>query len=649
MLGKRLDELKMTGNLPSPTGVGLAILELTSREDYSLGDLARTLQTDPALTGRILRLANSSAKIGAQPAKTVNEAAMRVGVRTVRSVALGFSLVTGNRAGACASFDYDDYWSRSLATAVAAQVLAELQRTVVPAEAFTCGLLADIGRLALASIHPGPYAKVILEVRGKSTDELAGVETRDFGLDHRELAGAMLSDWKLPISFSFAVANFERREPEAAWPDDAAKQMTLVLKAASRIGAACVLHRDEPTATTRVHWQALDQAREELGISPEAFLRLCEQVRSSWRDWGSILKIETPNGPSFEEIANTAQLQRDEPEDRKAELLAARKGLRILAVDDEPISLKLLSHHLTRDGHAVMTASNGRDALSLALTHNPQMVVTDWMMPELDGVELCKALRRSSEGVATYILILTGREEEDRIVEAFEAGTDEYVNKPFNPRVLLARVRAGQRMIELREQVERDKQERARQLAEMAVLNRRLQTAALTDVLTELPNRRYAMKRLEQELSAARSSHQPMTVIMIDIDKFKSINDQHGHDTGDFVLRETANALRKAVRRGDVVCRLGGEEFLVISPLSDLKRGELLAERIRKTVEETRIERGAFARNVTVSLGVAAATDPMQSLDGLLKDADRRVYMAKSAGRNRVCADDLPSAESQAG
>ncbi|MCK6447696.1 MAG: diguanylate cyclase [Planctomycetes bacterium] len=639
----------MTGNLPSPTGVGLAILELTSREDYSLGDLARTLQTDPALTGRILHLANSSDKAGAQPAKTVHEAAMRLGVRTVRSVALGFSLVSGNRAGACAAFDYDDYWSRSLATAVAAQVLAEQCGGLVPAEAFTCGLLADIGRLALASIHPEPYARVIAEARGKSSDELVAIETRDFGLDHRELAGAMLADWKLPSSFSFSVANYERREPESPWPDEASKAMTSLLRAAARIGAACLLHRDEPSATTRMHWNALDESRKELGLSPEDFLKLCELVRSSWRDWGTLLKIQTPNGPSFDEISRTAREQRDAPVDRHTELIANRKGLRILAVDDEPISLRLLVHHLTRDGHNVMTATNGREALALALTHNPQMVVTDWMMPELDGVDVCRALRRSTEGVAMYILLLTGREEEDRIVEAFEAGADEYVNKPFNPRVLLARVRAGQRMIELREQVERDKQERARQLAEMAVLNRRLQTAALTDVLTELPNRRYAMKRLEQELHTTRSTSQPLTVIMIDIDRFKSINDQFGHDVGDVVLRETAMSLRKSVRRGDVVCRLGGEEFLVISPQSDLQRGQLLAERIRKTVEDSRIEHGAFATNVTVSLGVASATDASKSLDGLLKEADRRVYHAKSGGRNRVVADDPPSAESRAG
>ncbi len=643
MLGKRLDELKLSGNLPSPTGVGLAILELTGREDYSLGDLARTLQSDPALTGRILRLANSSAKAGAQPATSVNEAAMRLGVRTVRSVALGFSLVSGNRAGACAKFDYDEYWARSLAAAVAAQILAEHQKSVVPAEAFTCGLLADIGRLALASIHPGPYAKVLDEARNLDADALAATETREFNLDHRELADAMLADWKLPESFSYAVANFERAESECTSNDAQSQAMTAIVRAATCIGAACVLHRDGPAETTRVRWAALDESRKSLGLDAQVFIRLCEQVRSSWREWGGILKIATPVGPSFEEIARVAASRTmEQPVGEQRAPTGPRKGLRILAVDDEPISLKLLVHHLTRDGHSVMTATNGKEALAAALANNPQMVVTDWMMPDLDGIEVCKALRRSSESVATYILILTGREEEDRVVEAFEAGADEYVCKPFNPRVLLARVRAGQRMIELREQVEHDKQDRARQLAEMAVLNRRLQTAALTDVLTELPNRRYAMKRLEQELVIARTSESALSVIMIDIDKFKSINDEHGHDTGDVVLRETAAVLRRTVRRGDVVCRLGGEEFLVISPGSDLDRAKMLAERIRAAVFESKIDHGTFHRNTSISLGVAVLEGRQQSLDSLLKVADTRVYAAKMGGRNRVCASEEP-------
>jgi diguanylate cyclase (GGDEF)-like protein len=285
----------------------------------------------------------------------------------------------------------------------------------------------------------------------------------------------------------------------------------------------------------------------------------------------------------------------------------------------------------------VVKASNGFRALEIAFQGDPQMVVTDWMMPEMDGIELCKALRRTSIGRGMYILILTGREEEARVVEAFDAGADEFVTKPFNPKILLARVRAGQRMIELREQTEVDHRERERQVAEMAVLNRRLETAAMTDVLTRLPNRRYAMRRLEQEVSSANRNGVPLSVIMIDIDHFKAINDEFGHDIGDQVLRETAQVLKRETRKGDEVCRLGGEEFLVICENSNLATGHQTAERIRAAVEEHTVPYG-LRRAITISGGVASLDAGPLSVDELLKEADRRVYAAKARGRNQICS-----------
>jgi diguanylate cyclase (GGDEF)-like protein len=232
------------------------------------------------------------------------------------------------------------------------------------------------------------------------------------------------------------------------------------------------------------------------------------------------------------------------------------------------------------------------------------------------------------------------------VVEAFDAGVDEYVVKPFNPRILLARVRAGQRMIELREQVESDRQLRDRQVAEMAVLNRKLEAAAMTDVLTKLPNRRYAMRRLEDELNGALAAGAPLSVIMIDIDHFKQVNDRFGHDMGDLVLRETATVLRNTTRKGDYVCRLGGEEFLVICTKASLPQCAMTAERIRAAVEEHIIGFG-FERAVTVSLGAASLECGARTVDELLKLADRRVYAAKAAGRNRVCSNDAPPSQAR--
>ena len=635
---KQLDELKLTGALPSPSGVGMLILQLTQGDDYAMGEITRVIRSDPALTGRILRLANSSVHAGFEPVRTVNDAAMRLGVCTVRNLALGFTLVSGYRSGTCAGFDYEGYWSHSLASAVAAQALATELRTMTPADAFTCGLLHGIGRLALASIHPEKYSLVLARARAEGYSDVAELEREALDLDHRELAGAMLRDWNLPESFARAVERFERAEPDGT-PDELAGSMAALLRAAVRVGRACLARTGAGGISWEEGWPDLEDLRQELGLSLERFAILCDDAAREWQEWGAIMQIRTNESPHLLEVARrTAQTPRLPARQDKA-APAERKGLRVLAVDDDPISLRLLEHHLVRDGHTVERAVDGRQALAMALESNPQMVLTDWMMPELDGLELCKALRRTTEGRGTYILLLTGREDEDRVVEAFHAGADEYVVKPFNPKILLARVRAGQRMIELREQVERDRRDRAKQVSEMAVLNRRLQAAALTDVLTELPNRRYAMRRLDQEVAACRRSGNPVSLIMIDIDEFKSVNDRFGHDVGDLVLRETAAVLQRNTRKGDMVCRLGGEEFLVICTNCDLECGARTAERIRAAVEAHEIG-GGFPGHVTISLGVATLENEHTSVDALLKIADRRAYIAKTLGRNRVCASD---------
>jgi len=629
---KRLDELKLTGALPSPAGVGLAILALTRDQEFVLDDLARAIQCDPALTGRIIKLANSSLHAGLEPARNVSEAAVRLGMHSVRSLALSFTLVSGNRAGACGAFDYDGYWSRSLATAVAAQVVAQRARRPSGCDAFICGLLSGIGRLAFASVHPDRYEQVLLRAHNDGV-ELIELEREAFDLDHRELGAAMLDDWRLPASFGRAVATFESPASPEDGADLDARDLTLVLRAAARLARCELVAPDEGLL------REVGELIRGLGLDPEALVELGPELRNKWREWGQMLQV-----PTVESAAPLGAAQNADPQSASGPIVdpmlqdvPRRRGLRILAIDDDAVSLRLLAHHLQRDGHTIALASNGREGLERALRSPPQMVLTDWTMPEMDGVELCKALRSTREGRTIYVLLLTGRGEYQRIVEAFDAGADDYVNKPFNAEVLLARVRAGQRMIELREQVEADRRDRARQLARMAVLNRKLKTAAMTDILTRLPNRRYAMGRLDQEVATALRAGQPLCAILIDIDHFKAVNDRYGHDVGDRVLQETAEVLKGSIRRGDIAARLGGEEFLVICPSSDMLGATQVAQRIRDKVRERQF--GDLEGNLTVSLGVAQLEGASTTVDTLLKLADRRVYLAKARGRDQVCAD----------
>jgi len=238
-----------------------------------------------------------------------------------------------------------------------------------------------------------------------------------------------------------------------------------------------------------------------------------------------------------------------------------------------------------------------------------------------------------------YVVIVTAREDDEQVVEAFSSGADDYIVKPFNPRILLARVRAGQRMIEMREQVEASERVRLRQVAELGIMTRKLRAAAMTDPLTDLPNRRYAMNRLKQEWNSSKRTGRPLSVIAVDIDYFKGVNDEYGHDVGDSVLREVAEVLRSHTRSGDVLCRVGGEEFLSINSAIDANEAGQCAERLRAAVENHVFSYPGFDTKVTISLGVADRTPETETVDNLMKRADEALYVAKAEGRNCVRID----------
>jgi diguanylate cyclase (GGDEF)-like protein len=630
MIPGSFEELKHTGDLPSPSGVGMRILVLTQQEDCSLDDIVKTIQADPALTGRIIKLASSVQYGSSVTVATAREAALRLGFKAVCNVSLGFTLVAGNRSGRCAGFDYDRYWSWSLANAAAAAMIAAELNLGDAADAFTCGLLVRIGELALASVHPSDYTEVLARSRRPGGSALRELERSRFQIDHAEATAAMLTDWGLPGSFAQASVAYLDEAARAEVEDPHALRLLSVMLVSGAFADYC-LASDEQHSDALRNLSAVCALH---SLSQERTDALAVRASAQWKEWGEILSVPTQTVP----IAAELRARLDTAEATQAAVEEVRSsGLRILAVDDDAVSLRLLERHLQAAGHTVVTATNGKQAMAAALETNPQLVITDWMMPEMNGLQFCKALRRFTSGRGMYVLLLTGRGEEERIVEAFDAGVDDYIVKPFKPKLLLARIRAGIRVVELQNQVELDKKLQREQLAKLAVLNRKLRAAALTDPLTELPNRRYAMKRLETEWSTWRRTGQPLSVLMVDIDHFKYVNDDHGHDVGDTVLREITRAMCRTLRRSDTCARIGGEEFLVISPNTDREGGRVLAERIREEVESTTLQNGSFAGSVTVSVGLSTLSvgSDLPNVEALLKLVDLAIYQAKKAGRNR--------------
>lgn len=653
----KFEELKLAGELPSPSGVGMKVLTLTRQEDYDSEELVKTIESDPALTGRLLKIANSARAAGLEPITTVREATLRLGANTVRNVSLGFSLMSTNRTGVCSEFDYDKSWSESLGRAVAAQALAELTKSAPPADAFICGLLSLTGRLGLASVHPAAYGQVITETQGPGIDRLLAAEQEAFEIDHVQVAAALLIEWGLPEEFGRALQNYLRHGRTVGAVDSLPGVVW---------GAISIINFLTQPAGARFHeLSAFTSVQNQLSLGLEAMESFCSRLVGTWADWSAFLSLPSPEPVKLAVIMADAQrrlAERDQgledgpvdevDEDSEGKKPSVRvqgdlgehdgEGVQVLAVDDDAVSLRILSRELERRGFSVLTAKDGVEGLDLAMRTSPKLVVTDWQMPRMDGVEMVKALRRWGEGDEggkgqdLYVIILTGNEKEEQLVEAFEAGADDYVVKPLKPRVLAARLRAGLRVVRLQEALAEKTRALEKSLANEGVRNRQLEKASLTDPLTGLENRRAAMKRIEGEWAKAVAGNSTLSLIMCDIDKFKAVNDTFGHDVGDEVLKRTADCLKRRARMTETVCRLGGEEFLIICSGVDAETAMKAAERLRRAVEKNVIEVPGFNRAVTISMGVAEFQTSMKRADELLKAADVAVYEAKNNGRNRV-------------
>ena len=302
----------------------------------------------------------------------------------------------------------------------------------------------------------------------------------------------------------------------------------------------------------------------------------------------------------------------------------------ILAVDDDPMTLISLSATLSAENRIILTASDGEEALQISQKQQPHLIITDWRMPKLSGIELCKTLRKAKTTRHKYIIMLTSCETDNELIAAFDAGINDYIVKPFSPKVLLARVSSGERLIRYQQKI------RA-YATQLANANKKLQNMAMTDFLTGLPNRRNALVRLKNLVAEVQRYGEPLSCIMIDIDHFKKINDTYGHENGDIVLQKLAEILEEKARSYDMVSRWGGEEFLIICARSDNEDTFQLAERLRKAVAKTTIKlQETVDTTLTISLGIASWSSEYQDAKQLLKEADNCLYLAKANGRNRV-------------
>ena len=291
----------------------------------------------------------------------------------------------------------------------------------------------------------------------------------------------------------------------------------------------------------------------------------------------------------------------------------------ILAIDDSPEIHQLLKVRLKNLDVELAHANCGFDGFEQAIASNPDLILLDVMMPDASGFDICRKLKATTETRNIPVIFLTGASDVDQKVLGFDVGAVDYIQKPFDSAELNARVRAALR---------------TKRFQDM------LAQRAMIDGLTGLWNRAHFDQRMHEEVAAAARYDRPMSLIMMDVDKFKNLNDNHGHPFGDEVLQAVGDVLQDSARTSDWPCRYGGEEFGLILRETDLEGAVIMAERVREEIESLQLRNKAQLVPVTASFGVVSSTPCMNPCDlssrWMIESADRALYASKEGGRNRV-------------
>jgi len=498
-----LERVLRSDHLPTLPTVASELVRLTGRDDTPIGEIANLITKDIALSAKVLKVVNSAYYNFPNQISTIQQAVSILGINAVRSLVLSFSFLGIRRTGFGDPFDYETFWERTLATAVAARLLAAAVDGIDADEAFTAALLQNIGALILARTLPEEYAQVMARDQAH-TEALSAIEQEIIGIDHMEVGHEVASSWGFPAVLTEPIRWHHQPESYAGTEQKVRKYCQVGHLADLLV---TIFYAEKPEDFHKAFRQKADRL---LHLPDAAIARIVERVDAEVQKTGQFFGVNLQNLRPIEEI-----------------LQEANARLSVLNMSYEQVNRELVQ----------------------------------------------------------------------------------------------AKVRLQQLAKELEEK------------------NRRLEKLANLDGLTEVYNHRYFQESLERELNRSGRNGKPLSLVLVDIDYFKKFNDHHGHQTGDFILREVCRTMQETLRKYDTLARYGGEEFAVILPETTAEDAEGVAEKLRARIDQSRFEKELETFSVTVSCGTASLESGERLTNSLLIErADQALYTAKKRGRNRVVA-----------
>lgn len=605
---------------PTPSGVALSLMRLAGREDVEIAEASAVLKRDPTLTSKIIRLANSPLYAGRRTVIAVEEAVIRVGLGSLSRLAISLSLLSVTDSP-CSGFDVTAFWTRSLAMALSAQYLSQRVGSFSPSEMFSIGLLVEFGRLAMAGAFPDLYAEMTKRLVDSQDATLLKAELDTFGFNHQMASAAMLHSWGFPSLFVRAMIGGPEEQQVGKTENQRTAQISAIITLSRRIALLAENHKLRAPLN-----EAVDLATS-LKLTKEDLLQVLSLVADQWPSWCQLLDLKADQ----DEIVHKLTKLREELLSQHIDPVKTPEIDIVLITDDRQVSDTVTKALKNETGRLLKVKD--LDSIAKDIRIRPAIALVDAPddNPQL-GIQRSQELRIAF-GSRLYIILLGGDEIE---VNALQKGVDNVLPKPIEPSLLASRVRVALRVATQLRQLELDKERSERVREQLTELSKDLRQEAMIDPLTELPNRRYALEFLNNSWGVSVRQGTPLCCIVADLDHFKKINDNHGHDVGDRILRVVSNLLRIKTRPGDAVCRYGGEEFLIICPNTNLEACAGLAARLRDSLESHVGDHPP----VTISLGLAERrTEDMTVPADLVRAADRALLKAKRSGRNGVAID----------